>query len=162
MTACAENDSSSRSTAGDTARPALEEEMPGEASTNGAEPEKDIVEGQPLSADSDNGSPISTEPPVAQTPAAGSVSREAGLELAKASGCLACHAIERKVVGPAWQDVAQRYRDDSMAREQLIQKVAKGGKGNWTEVTGGFLMPPYSPRVSQENIQKLVDFILSL
>jgi len=44
----------------------------------------------------------------------------------------------------------------------LIAKVKTGGKGNWTAVTGGVPMPPYSPRVSDENIEKLVDFVLGL
>jgi cytochrome c len=44
----------------------------------------------------------------------------------------------------------------------MERKVKKGGKGNWTKVTGGAPMPPYSPRVSDANIEKLVDFILGL
>ena len=84
------------------------------------------------------------------------------LDLAKKSGCLACHAIDKKVVGPAWNDVAKRYAADSNAKDKLTEKVAKGGRGNWTEVVGNMAMPPYSPRVSNENIEKLVDFILSL
>ena len=65
-------------------------------------------------------------------------------------------------VGPAWQDVAKRYANDADARTQLIEKVSKGGKGNWTAVVGTAAMPPYSPRVSNENIAKLVDYVLSL
>jgi cytochrome c551/c552 len=86
----------------------------------------------------------------------------ADLELAKQSGCLACHSIEKKVVGPAWKDVSAKYKGDAGARARLIEKVKKGGKGNWTSVTGGVPMPPYSPRVSDENIAKLVDFVLSI
>ncbi len=82
--------------------------------------------------------------------------------IAKKSGCFACHSIEKKVVGPAWRDVSKRYKGDEGARERLIKKVHTGGKGNWTEVTGGMPMPPYSPRVSDEDIEKLVDFVLSL
>lgn len=85
-----------------------------------------------------------------------------GLELAKASGCLACHAIDKKVVGPAWKDVATKYKGDASAREQLVSKVKTGGKGNWTEVSGGVPMPPYSPRVADADIEKLVDFVLGL
>ncbi len=86
----------------------------------------------------------------------------ADLELAKKSGCLACHGVEKKVVGPAWKDVAAKYKGDAGARAMLIEKVKKGGKGNWTEVTHGVPMPPYSPRVSDANIEKLVDFVLGL
>ena len=84
------------------------------------------------------------------------------LDLAKASGCLACHSVEKKVVGPAWKDVSAKYKGDAGARDRLIAKVKAGGKGNWTAVTGGVPMPPYSPRVSDENIGKLVDFVLGL
>lgn len=84
------------------------------------------------------------------------------LALAKQSGCLACHGVEKKVVGPAWKDVSARYKGEADARERLIAKVKAGGKGNWTEVTNGMSMPPYSPRVSDQNIEILVDFVLSL
>lgn len=86
----------------------------------------------------------------------------ADLGLARKSGCLACHSVEKKVVGPAWRDVAKRYKDDAAAHDTLVTKVKKGGKGNWSEITGGMPMPPYSPRVSDENIDKLVSFILQL
>lgn len=84
------------------------------------------------------------------------------LALARKSGCLACHAIDKKVVGPPWRDVAKRYANNADARAQLIEKVSSGGKGNWTDVVGNVAMPPYYPRVSKENIEKLVDFVLSL
>ncbi len=82
--------------------------------------------------------------------------------LAKKSGCTACHAIDKKVVGPAWADVAKRYKGDGGAKAALVAKVKKGGKGNWTEVTKGVPMPPYSPRVADADIEKLVDFVLGL
>jgi cytochrome c len=94
------------------------------------------------------------EPP----PAAGA----AELNLARKSGCLACHSVEKKVVGPAWKDVAARYRGNAGARTALIEKVKKGGKGNWTELTGGVPMPPYSPRVPDADIEALVDYVLTL
>ncbi len=90
----------------------------------------------------------------------GSSQAFADLDLAKKSGCLACHSIEKKVVGPAWKDVAAKYSADD--RDALIAKVKKGGKGAWNDVTGGVPMPPYSPRVSDANIDTLVDFILAL
>ena len=93
---------------------------------------------------------------------AASGSALADLDLAKKSGCLACHSVEKKIVGPAWKDVGMKYKGDAGAKDRLIAKVKKGGKGNWTEVTGGAPMPPYSPRVSDENIEKLVTFVLSL
>lgn len=86
----------------------------------------------------------------------------ADLELAKKSGCLACHSVDKKVVGPGWKDVAAKYKGNAGAKAALVDKVKKGGKGNWTEVTGGVPMPPYSPRVADADIEKLVDFVLSL
>lgn len=90
------------------------------------------------------------------------VDRAAGLELAKKSGCLACHSIDKKIVGPPWMEVSKHYQGVAGARDQLIKKVHTGGKGNWTAVTGGVPMPPYSPRVSDKDIETLVDFVLSL
>ncbi|MDX1251495.1 MAG: c-type cytochrome [Gammaproteobacteria bacterium] len=84
------------------------------------------------------------------------------LALAQKSGCLACHNVDKKIVGPAWKDVAARYKGDAGAKDKLIAKVKTGGKGNWTEVTGGMAMPPYSPRVADADIEKLVTFVLSL
>ncbi len=88
----------------------------------------------------------------------GSSQAFADLDLAKKSGCLACHSIEKKVVGPAWKDVAAKKPD----RAAMIAKVKKGGKGNWNDITGGVPMPPYSPRVADADIETLVDFILAL
>ena len=82
----------------------------------------------------------------------------ADLDLAKKSGCLACHSVEKKIVGPAWADVGKKYKGDAGAKANLIAKVKAGGKGVW----GPAPMPPYSPRVSDENIEKLVSFVLSL
>lgn len=84
------------------------------------------------------------------------------MALAEKSGCLTCHKIDSKLVGPAWKDVSQRYKDQPNAKSFLITKVKEGGKGNWTAITGGIPMPPNAPRVSDEDIEKLVTFILSL
>jgi cytochrome c len=81
--------------------------------------------------------------------------------LARRSGCLECHSIDKKVIGPAYRDVAERYRNDAKARAVLIQKVKKGGTGNWTKVTGGVPMPAHSPRLSDAEIQRLIDWVLS-
>lgn len=92
----------------------------------------------------------------------GTPSREDALALANKSGCLACHAVDKKVVGPAWNEVAARYKGEGGAQAQLVEKVKKGGQGNWTQMTGGMPMPPYSPRVSDQDIDTLVRFILAL
>lgn len=82
----------------------------------------------------------------------------ADLALAKKSGCMACHSVDKKIVGPSWKDVAAKYKGDPDAKAKLINKIKKGGKGVW----GPAPMPPYSPRVSDANIEKLVDFIMTL
>ncbi len=82
----------------------------------------------------------------------------AALELAKKSGCLACHSIEKKIVGPAWKDVSAKYLGNAEIKDKLVAKVKSGGKGNWGEVP----MPPYSPRVSDADIESLVTFVLSI
>lgn len=113
---------------------------------------------------------------VAAAAALGTAQAEEGLDLAKKSGCLACHSVDKKVVGPAWKDVAEKYKgqteitatltdgtvEKGSPKVVLVKKVQKGGKGNWTQVSGGVPMPPYSPRVSDADIDKLVDFVLSL
>jgi cytochrome c len=81
--------------------------------------------------------------------------------LAKKSGCLECHSVDKKVIGPAYREIAAKYKDDARARDALIEKVKKGGKGNWTEVTGGVPMPPFSGRLSAAEIEQLVAWVLS-
>ena len=81
--------------------------------------------------------------------------------LAKRIGCLECHSVNDKLIGPAFRDVAARYKRDPRAREALVQKVKSGGKGNWTAVTGGVPMPPHSALLSDAEIRSLVDWVLS-
>jgi cytochrome c len=79
--------------------------------------------------------------------------------LAKKMNCTACHAIDKKVVGPAWQDVANKYKGDASAAEKLQVKVSKGGSGNW----GTMPMPPNDAAgTKQAEIKELVSFILGL
>lgn len=80
------------------------------------------------------------------------------LELATRSNCLACHAIEKKVVGPALKDVAAKYRGDVAAEDMLVAKVARGSAGVW----GSVPMPANSPAVKDDDIRALVKFTLSL
>ena len=85
----------------------------------------------------------------------------ADANLAQGNGCLECHGVDKKIIGPAINDIAAKYINNPAARTALIDKVKKGGKGNWTEVTGGVLMPPFSPRISDADIARLVDWMLS-
>jgi len=81
--------------------------------------------------------------------------------LAQQSGCLECHSVDKKAIGPAYHDIAAKYKNNARARDLLIEKVKKGGKGNWTEITGGVPMPPHSPRLTDAEIKRLVDWVLS-
>ncbi len=77
--------------------------------------------------------------------------------LAKKNNCTACHAIDRKLVGPSWMDVAKKYKGDKQAEARLVAKVKKGGSGVW----GPAAMPP-QPAVKDADAAELVKFILSL
>jgi cytochrome c len=77
--------------------------------------------------------------------------------LAQKSGCLACHSVDKKLVGPAYKDIAAKYRNDKGAEAKLVQKVKSGGSGVWGQVP----MPP-NAQVSEADIKKLVDWILSM
>ncbi|MEI7516509.1 MAG: c-type cytochrome [Betaproteobacteria bacterium] len=76
---------------------------------------------------------------------------------AKSKNCLACHAIEKKVVGPAFKAVADKYRQDPAALERLALKVRQGGNGAW----GVVYMPANAP-VSPEESKRLVAWVLGL
>ncbi|MDP8567921.1 c-type cytochrome [Methylophilus aquaticus] len=78
--------------------------------------------------------------------------------LAQKSGCLLCHSVDKKVLGPAYKDVAAKYKGDKTAEAKLIQKVKAGGSGAW----GDMPMPPNSPQVKDEDIKTLVQWVLSL
>lgn len=75
----------------------------------------------------------------------------------KKDGCAACHAIDKKVVGPAYQEVAAKYMGDPKAAAMLIDKVKKGGMGVWGQIP----MPP-NAQVSDADIKDLVAWILTL
>lgn len=77
--------------------------------------------------------------------------------LAAKYGCLACHAVDHQVVGPAWEDVAKRNRGKPGAEELLVAKVRNGGSGAW----GSVAMPP-NPGPSDAELKELVEFILAL
>ena len=72
-------------------------------------------------------------------------------------GCAACHAIDKKIVGPAYQDVAAKYKGDKDAPAKLAQKVKAGGSGVWGQVP----MPP-NPQASDDDVKALVSWILTL
>lgn len=88
--------------------------------------------------------------------AAGTASAAGEQELAQKSGCLACHAVDKKVVGPSFKDVAAKHKGDAGAVAKLAEKVKKGGSGVWGEVP----MPP-NAALKDEDIKTLVGWVLS-
>jgi cytochrome c len=72
-------------------------------------------------------------------------------------GCGACHAVDKKVIGPAYQEVAAKYKGDKDALAKLSDKVKKGGVGVWGQIP----MPP-NAQVSDPDIKDLVSWILTL
>ncbi len=80
----------------------------------------------------------------------------ASAELAKAKNCMACHAVDKKLVGPAYKDVAAKYAGQADAAAQLATKVQKGGVGAWGQIP----MPP-NPQVNDADAKALVAWILS-
>ena len=77
--------------------------------------------------------------------------------LAKAKNCLACHQIDKKIVGPSYKEVAKKYAGQKDAEAKLAAKVIKGGSGVWGPVP----MPP-NATVKPDEATKLVKWILSL
>lgn len=86
---------------------------------------------------------------------AGQAMADAGADLAKAKNCLSCHAVDKKLVGPAYKDVAAKYKGDAGAAAKLAAKVKAGGKGAWGEIP----MPPNN--VTDDEAKKLVAWVLS-
>jgi cytochrome c len=77
--------------------------------------------------------------------------------LMRKDGCAACHAIDRKIVGPAYVDVAVKYKGDRDAVAKLTKKVKEGGSGVWGPVP----MPP-NPAAPPADVTELVTWILTL
>jgi len=98
---------------------------------------------------------------IAESPAKSgvkSMTTTEGLALAQKSNCLACHSLDKKVIGPAWMDVSRKYRGVDGIEERLVVKVSTGGYGNW----GNMPMPALAPDVKEKDIRTLVKFILGL
>jgi cytochrome c len=81
----------------------------------------------------------------------------AQVELAQKKNCLACHAVDKKVLGPAYKDVAAKYAGQADAVDKLAAKVMKGGTGVW-----GNIPMPANPQVNEAEAKQLVTWILTL
>jgi cytochrome c len=78
--------------------------------------------------------------------------------LAQKSGCLACHSIDKKGLGPSFKDGAAKYKGDKSAEGKLVAKIKAGGSGVW----GPMPMPANSPQVKDEDIKSITQWILSM
>jgi cytochrome c len=86
--------------------------------------------------------------------AAGPVFAQA--ELAKQKNCLACHATDKKLVGPSYKDVAAKYKADKDAPAKLAKKIREGGVGVWGQVP-----MPANPQVNEQEAASLAKWVLS-
>lgn len=77
--------------------------------------------------------------------------------LAQKNACMSCHGVDKKIVGPAFNDVAKKYAGDKTAEAKLMAKVKTGGKGAWGEIP----MPP-NPQVSDADSKKIIAWVLGL
>lgn len=80
----------------------------------------------------------------------------AGFEIAKQNACLGCHTVDRKLVGPAFRDIASKYKGDGVAQGRLEKKVRDGGAGVW-----GVIPMPSHPRMSDADIHTVVAWVLA-
>ena len=80
----------------------------------------------------------------------------ASADLARSKNCMACHGVDKKLVGPAFKDVAAKYKADKAAGAQLAQSIVKGSTGKW----GPIPMPPNA--VSDADATALAKWVLSL
>ena len=105
--------------------------------------------------------------------AAGKPNDDAMLKLATASGCMTCHHIEPggkgpeglPPIGPAWKDVAAKYKGDKTALPKLTQTVLKGSnpyESHWKGKASGLAMPPNAVAIKEADAKKLVGWILAL
>ena len=79
--------------------------------------------------------------------------------IVKKARCVACHAIDKKLVGPAYKDVGAKYRGDAGAPAKLFAKVRAGGSGNWGEIP---MMPNGEDKISDDDLKAAIKWILSL
>ena len=81
----------------------------------------------------------------------------ANADMAQKKNCMACHATDKKVIGPAYKDVAAKYAGQKDAVDKLAQKVMKGGAGVW-----GAVPMPANPQVTDAEAKQLVQWIMTL
>ncbi len=83
-------------------------------------------------------------------------SASADQKLAQASGCMTCHAVDKKVLGPGFKEIAAKYKSDKGTEAKLAQKIKAGGTGTW----GTIPMPP-NAHVKDDDIKTLTRWVLA-
>lgn len=79
----------------------------------------------------------------------------ASQSLATKNGCTACHASDKKIIGPSFQDIAKKYSADASALDKLVNKIKTGGKGTW-----GPIPMPAHPQISDADLKTLASWAL--
>lgn len=98
---------------------------------------------------------VMLEEPVAKVVDSAAAGKNEGLALIEGGDCLTCHKVDTRVVGPSYQEVADKYTEADI--EMLATKIIDGGKGNWGEIP----MTPHAG-MSKDNAKKMVEYILTL
>ena len=98
---------------------------------------------------------VMLEEPVAKVVDSAAAGKSEGLALIEGADCLTCHKMDVRVVGPSYQEVADKYTQGDL--DMLATKIIEGGKGNWGEIP----MTPHAG-MSKENAKKMVEYILTL
>ncbi|KWT94175.1 MULTISPECIES: c-type cytochrome [unclassified Variovorax] len=81
---------------------------------------------------------------------------QANMQLAQKNACLACHAVDKKLVGPSYQDIARKYAGQSDAAAKLAESIKKGGAGKW-----GPIPMPAQPALSDGDAKTLAEWVVS-
>ncbi len=80
-------------------------------------------------------------------------------QLMEKSGCISCHRIDKKLIGPAFKAVAQRYKNNPDAPARLFEKVREGGEGEWDDIP---MTPNSVAKISDADLNTVIAWILSL
>ena len=130
------------------AAPAAPEPAPSASETPAAAPAESTAPEPVAAAETAPSAPVEAAP---AAPAASDA-----LALATSSACMACHQVDVKLVGPAYKEVAAKYKDDPAALDMLVAKVKAGGVGVWGQIP----MPP-NAHVSDADISTIVAWVLA-
>lgn len=80
-------------------------------------------------------------------------------QLMEKSGCISCHRVDKKLIGPAFKAVAQRYKNNAEAPALLFEKVREGGEGEWDDIP---MVPNSVAKISDADLNTVIEWILSL